>query len=159
MWVDDDLKWKSNVEYLVKKAAKRLFLLKVLKSYNAPVQDLKLFYTSVIGSILEYCAQVWHGNLTKDRSRDLERIQKRAVCIIFPGLTSDEALLKCNLVILESRQEEMCLELIESMHDPNHKLLSLLPNKVKTLEIELQERVGKDCTILNAEQNDIRIVQ
>ena len=59
---DDDLKWKSNVEYLVKKAAKRLFLLKVLKSYNAPVQDLKLFYTSVIRSILEYCAQVWHGS-------------------------------------------------------------------------------------------------
>ena len=90
LWVDDDLKWKSNVEYLVKKAAKRLFLLKVLKSYNAPVQDLKLFYTSVIRSILEYCAQVWHGNLTKDQSRDLERIQKRAVRIIFPGLTFDE---------------------------------------------------------------------
>ena len=32
LWVDDDLKWKSNVEYLVKKAAKRLFLLMVLKS-------------------------------------------------------------------------------------------------------------------------------
>ena len=29
----------------------------------------------------------------------------------------------------------------------------------RTLEIELQERVGKDCTTLNAEQNDIRIVQ
>ena len=83
LWVDDDLKWKSNVEYLVKKAAKRLFLLKVLKSYNAPVQDLKLFYTSVIRSILEYCAQVWHGNLTKDQSRDLERIQKRAVVSSF----------------------------------------------------------------------------
>ena len=29
----------------------------------------------------------------------------------------------------------------------------------RTLEIELQERVRKDCTILNAEQNDIRTVQ
>ena len=27
LWVDDDLKWKSNAEYLVKKAAKRLFRL------------------------------------------------------------------------------------------------------------------------------------
>ena len=35
LWDDVDLKWKSNVEYLVKKAAKRLFLLKVLKSHNA----------------------------------------------------------------------------------------------------------------------------
>ena len=29
----------------------------------------------------------------------------------------------------------------------------------RTLEIELQEREEKDCTILNAEQNNIRIVQ
>ena len=116
---------------------------KVLKSYNAPVQDLKLFYTSVIRSILEYCAQVWHGNLTKDQSRDLERIQKRAVRIIFPGLTYDEALLKCNLVTLESRREEMCLKLIESMHDPNHKLHSLLPNKVEDIRDRITRASGE----------------
>ena len=96
---------------------------------------MKLFYTSVIRSILEYCAQVWHGNFTKDQSRDFERFQKRAVRIIFPGLTYDEALLKGNLVTLESRREEICLKLIESMHDPNHKLHSLLPNKAEELEI------------------------
>lgn len=77
----------------MKKAAKRLFLLKVLKSYKAPTQGLKVFYTSVTRSTLEYCAQVWHGNLTMDQSRDLERIQKRPVRIIFPELTYDEALL------------------------------------------------------------------
>ena len=54
----DDLKWKSNVEYLVKKAAKCLFLLKVLKSYNAPTQDLNFFYIYIIRSTLEYCAQL-----------------------------------------------------------------------------------------------------
>ena len=100
----------------MKKAAKRLFLLEVLKSYNAPVQDLKLFYTSaVVRSIFEYCAEVWLGNLTKDQSRDLKRIQKRAVRIIFPELTYDEALSKCNLVTLESRREDMCLKLIENL--------------------------------------------
>ena len=31
LWVDDDIKWKSNLEYLVKNADRRLFLLKVLK--------------------------------------------------------------------------------------------------------------------------------
>ena len=76
--------YKSNFDYLVKKAAKLVFLSKVLKSYNASVQDLKLFCTSVVRSVLEYCAQVWHGNLTKDQSRDLEGIKKRAVRIIFP---------------------------------------------------------------------------
>ena len=58
LWADDDLKWKSNVKYLVIKAAKRLFLLNILKSYNTPVQDLKLFFTPVVRSILEY----WQPN-------------------------------------------------------------------------------------------------
>lgn len=40
-WIYDDLKWKSNVKYLVEKAAKRLFFLKILKSYNAPIEDQK----------------------------------------------------------------------------------------------------------------------
>ncbi len=31
LWIDDNLKWKTNIKYLVKKAAKRLFALKVLK--------------------------------------------------------------------------------------------------------------------------------
>ena len=55
----------------------------------------------------------WQPN--KGRSRDLERIQKRGVRIIFPELSYDEALLKCNLVTLESRREEMCLNLIENL--------------------------------------------
>ena len=59
LWVNDDVKWKSNFDYLVKKAAKLLFLSKVLKSYNAPVQDLKLFCTSVVRSVLEYCALLY----------------------------------------------------------------------------------------------------
>lgn len=58
MWIDDDLKWKSNVNYIVKKAAKRLFVLKTLKSYYAPVEDLKLFYTSVVRSTLVLCSIV-----------------------------------------------------------------------------------------------------
>ena len=113
---------------------------------------MKLFYTPVVRSILEYCAQVWHGNLTKDQSRDLERIQKRAVRIIFPELTYDEALLKCNLVTLESHQEEMCLKLLENLC--MIQIINYIVYRetgLRTLQIELQERVVKDCTILNAE--------
>ena len=58
MWIDDDLKGKTNVKYLVKKASKRLFVLKILSNYNAPMGDLKSFYTSVIRSTLEYCAHI-----------------------------------------------------------------------------------------------------
>ena len=36
IWIDDDMRWKTNTEYIVKKGAKRLYLLKILKSYGAP---------------------------------------------------------------------------------------------------------------------------
>ena len=68
----DDLKWKTNLEYLVKKASKRLFALKILRNYNAPMEDLKSFHTSVIRSTLEYCAHIWHGNLTHEQTRDIQ---------------------------------------------------------------------------------------
>ena len=65
-----------------KKAAKRLYLLKVLKNYVAPKKDLLTFYCAVIRSTVEYAAQVWHGGLTQAQSNYIERIQKRALRII-----------------------------------------------------------------------------
>ena len=102
-----------------------------MKSYNAPTQDFRVFYIYIIRSTLEYCAQLWHGNTTTEQSHDLERIQKRAIRVIYREVTSqrgrlfynhagyevtyEEALLKCNLDTLESRREDMCINLIQSL--------------------------------------------
>jgi hypothetical protein len=51
--------------------------------------------------------------------------------IICPEVTYQEALLTCSLDTLESRREDICINLIQSMLDPNHKLHTLLPNKVE----------------------------
>ena len=58
LWFDDDLKWKTNTEYIIKKGSKRLYLLKILKSYKAPKDALKRFYIAVVRSAVEYGAQV-----------------------------------------------------------------------------------------------------
>ena len=60
LWIDDNMKWNTNTEKIVKKAAKRLFFLKVLKSYGASTSDMKKFYTAVIRPTLQYGAQVWN---------------------------------------------------------------------------------------------------
>ncbi len=77
MWFNDDLKWRTNTEHITKKGAKRLYLLKILKSYNAPNEALKTFYVAVIRSVLEYVDQVWTGNLTKEQVKDIDKIQKK----------------------------------------------------------------------------------
>ena len=65
LWIDDDLKWKTNTEYIVKNAAKRVHFLKILEGYNAPRENLKTFYTSAIRSILEYGTKIWHGSFDR----------------------------------------------------------------------------------------------
>jgi hypothetical protein len=61
LWIDDNMKWKTNTEKIIEKAAKRIFLLKVLNSYGASSGDMKEFYITVIRPTLEYWAQVWNG--------------------------------------------------------------------------------------------------
>ena len=52
----------------------------IAQQYN---NHLLYYYTSVIRPVLEYCVPVWHYALTKDQSQQIERIQKRAIHIIF----------------------------------------------------------------------------
>ena len=104
--------------------------LKILKGYNAPREDLKTFYISAIGSILEYGTKIWHGSLTEEQSKDIERIQRRGMKIIFPEKTYEQALIECGMETLENRREKMCIKLINDMKGLIHKLNELLPPTV-----------------------------
>ena len=129
LWIDDDFKWKTNTEYIIKDAAKRLHFLKILKGYNAPHEDLKTFYISAIRSILEYGTKIWHGSLTEEQSKDIERIQRRGMKIICLEKTYEQALIECGME-LENRRGKMCIKLINDMKGLIHKLNELLPPTV-----------------------------
>ena len=120
----------KNTEYIVKNAAKRLYFLKILKGYNAPREDLKTFYISAIRSILEYGTKIWHGSLTEEQSKDIERIQRRGMKIICPEKTYEQALIECGMETLENRREKMRIKLINDMKGLIHKLNELLPPTV-----------------------------
>ena len=143
IWFDDDLKWKTNTEYITKKAAKRLYFMKILKSYNAPKEALKTFYVAVVRSVLEYGAQVWNGGLTMEQSEDIERIQKRALRITYPELKYHEALMESNLKTLTDRRDDMCVQLIKDMSNPNHKLNHLLPKKTSQIKRQRETRMNE----------------
>ena len=141
LWVDDNLKWNTNTNHIVRKAVNRLQLLKVLRSYGAPdlmalmtYKDLMAFYTSVIRSVLEYRAQVWHGSLTGEQCYDIERIQKRALRMIYPRITYNKALTRCGIKTLESRRKTKCVNLVKDMMVSTHKLHDLLPLTVNQIQ-------------------------
>ena len=130
----------------------------VVKSYGEPGKDLMAFYTSVVRSVVEYGAQVPHGGLTVEQCKDIERIQKRALRIIYPELNYNEALTRCGTNTLENRRETICNNLIKGMIEPAHKLNHLLPLPVNRIRERVPRLNGdKICIILIIEQNGSKI--
>ena len=128
--ISNDLKWKNHVDQITKKAAKKLYLLKQLKRANANAKDLVRFYCSCIRSIWEYSCQVFHCNLPKYLSHDIERIQKRAMRMVFPDLSYNEACLKANLPKLSERRDTLSQSLFANIvRNNDHKLAHLLPKR------------------------------
>ena len=95
----------------MKKANARLQLLVKVASFNPPVEDLKLIYTSFIRSLLEQSCVVWHTSLTTENAMDLERVQKTSMKIIlgenYRGYKN--SLNKLGLNSLSERREALCL--------------------------------------------------
>ena len=72
----DDLSFKSNTEFITKKAYKRMSILHKLYQFDVPVEDLVNIYILYIRSVLEQSAVVWHSSITKGEQMDIERVQK-----------------------------------------------------------------------------------
>jgi hypothetical protein len=87
-----DLKWHSHVDSMVKKASKRLHILRVLRHSGVPPFYLLNIYSALIRSILEYYCPVWHPGLPVYLSDNIESIQKRAFRILFPNNSYSQAL-------------------------------------------------------------------
>ena len=63
--------------------------------------DLVRIYVSVIRSVVEYACPVWHTNVPKYLSNNIEITKKRCLKTIFPGFTYKDILqmvnMQCNM--------------------------------------------------------------
>ena len=69
------------------------------------------FYNGCIRSVVEYACEVFHSNLSTYLSDELERVQRRAMRIIFPGMKYREALQQGHLQSLYDGREYLCTKL------------------------------------------------
>ncbi|KAI8502529.1 hypothetical protein Bbelb_201170 [Branchiostoma belcheri] len=129
VWLQSNLKWDTQVSETTKKGNKRLFMLRRLKSFGVPVEDLVTVYCGFIRPILEYCAPVWHHGLTRKQTATLERVQKRACRIILGQKYTDytTGLQMCKLETLEKRRAVLCTKFAHSM-TTSERIADLLPN-------------------------------
>lgn len=106
--LSDDLKWNEHVSYIVKKSSKRLYMLRLLRRARADPKTLLAVYLSCVRPMLEYCAQIWHYSIPNYLTKDIERIQSRALKIIDPStppIPYSEALEKYDIPTLAARRD------------------------------------------------------
>ena len=85
-----------------------------MKVLNIEPEIILDFYFKEIRSILEMGCQIFHSGLTKNQSRDIENIQKKALKIILGRLYScyEEACTLLSCEPLSDRRDTLCLKFI-----------------------------------------------
>ena len=82
---------------------------------------------------MDYAAPVFHYSLPKYSMGELEHVQKRAMSIICPGRSYNEALDIMNCKELAIHNDEICKTLFDTIvNDNNHRLYKLLPATYET---------------------------
>ena len=107
---------------MIKKCNRKLYMFRTIKKYGLPLEDLKTVYIGYIRPVLEYCAPVFNGGLTKGHVKSLEQIQKRVFKIILGHeyVNYQDACLMLDLPTLETRRQRLCLEFAQKL--TNHSV-------------------------------------
>ena len=157
--LSDNLTWNEHVTHIVKKGSKRLYVIRALKKCGLTDRQLIFVYRSIIRSVLEYASTAWAG-LTQYLSDHIESIQKRALKIIFPSLSYEDALKKSGLILLRQRREDACITFLKRSYSSSDLLRKLVPRVAFTRPYALRtgetvsvpasprsNRFGNFCTI------------
>ena len=137
LYLENGLKWNTQVDNMLKKANKRLFMLRTLKRFGFSSDEVHVVYSGYVRPILEYADVVWHSSITFKQSRDIESIQRRACRIILGNSYESyvEALGTCQFDSLFERRENHCHRFAEGLPH-NERTKSLLPpSRFETLSV------------------------
>ena len=127
--ISSDLKWNCHIDYVYKKAAKRLYGLRLLKRNALHADVLLSVYCTYIQPV-KYSCESWHFNLPLYLSDQIENVQKRALRIIFPAMKYIDAMSRAKLTTLHERRSVLCNRFFFSnMISSSHKLNTLVPPK------------------------------
>jgi hypothetical protein len=128
-----DLHWNLHIEYIVEKASKRLYFLRVLKRSGVGVNSLIQVFFTCIRPILEYACYVWNSGAPDYLKEEVEIIHKRALRIIHADLSYREVMKLNGIQSLSQRRNYICSSYFKNLLHPNHKLHELVPDRRENL--------------------------
>ena len=106
--ISHTLRWNEHVREIVSKASKCLFILRLLKRSGIPPEDLINIFYALVRSVLEYACVNWPTSKPIYLKDKIERVQKRALRILFPPLSYRDAIVAPNSTRLNVRRDELC---------------------------------------------------
>ena len=114
--VTNDGRFDMNTKIMVSKGNSRLWFLRRLKLLGASKDTLITMYKLFCRSILEYCAPVWAGSLSKSSIQNIERVQKSAFKIILGAKykSYEDSLKEVNEDTLQTRRDTLTLRFARS---------------------------------------------
>ena len=111
-----NLSWSIHCDYIVKRARKRLYALRVLRKSGLPPADLIQVYCSLVRPILEFASPVWAA-LPTCLVQLVEGVQKSILRIILPDCSYELVLVSCGLPTLLVRRDEACRRFISNIKE------------------------------------------
>ena len=124
----------------MKKANRRPYALRQLKKCKVPSADIVHIYCALLRSILEYASAAF-ADLPKYLPCYLENVQKRALSIIWPGISCETTLDKAALSTLSDRRAVSCIKFIGKVR-PGNPLYPLIHNRVVPISTSVCLRSG-----------------
>ena len=126
--INNTLTWSDQIDSLIKKAARKIYLFVQLKRARVPAEDLVAYYCACIRSSLDYASPVFHYSLPQYLQSELESVQKRALVCIFPSTPYREASERACLTSMREHHEDITKSLFRPISEnQDSKLHHLIP--------------------------------
>ena len=109
--IDDKLNWRENCKVLLSRLNQRLYFLRRLRTFNFSSYSLKMFYLSIIESIICFGISCWGSAICNEDKNKINKIIKKASKII-----------QCELEYFDSLYEKAvhrkCLHILKDQDHP-----------------------------------------
>ena len=115
---------------IVSKASKRLHIIRVLRRGGVSAADLLVIYLALARSVLEHYCVVWHNTFPAYLSSEIERVQMRALRIIYPRSSYQEALQRAKIASVEDRRNALCMRAFDNITKRRTLVKTSNPDKV-----------------------------
>ena len=122
--INSNLSWQPHVDDICRRATGKLWVLVRFKAMGGTTDQLLRVFQSRIRSTLEFASPVFHSGLTKEQSRKIESVQKKAFALILGKNYSnyESALTDLNQERLDMRRVSLCLKFaIKCTQSTKHK--------------------------------------